>query len=278
MRIALMAVVLAALMVYGQQSKPQSATHTQSPAEAVQEPSSAAAPSVVVKNQNTSQRQEEKHPAEPLSYLHELLLPQNLPALALVAVGIAGIWVAVCTLKDIQKQTENAGLAARAAQASANALVNAERPWIVVTPTPSSDGWSCTFDARNFGRTPAEIISSDAKFAIVDDGEDVPILPKEGKFHLAHRILMLPEAVDPIEKKRSPHNVYVLHRNAVLQGQTEERRKMIAVGQKRLMVYGIVVYEDVLTKGGHYTRFCYCCSPSGGDVIPAGSDGANEHT
>ena len=42
-------------------------------------------------------------------------------------------WIALRILNDIKKQTENAGIAARAAEASANAIIRSERPWLLIS-------------------------------------------------------------------------------------------------------------------------------------------------
>jgi hypothetical protein len=66
--------------------------------------------------------------------------PQNPPwwdvawsTWALVVVGAIAAWIAVRTLKDIRKQTRNTAIAAEAAARNAEAVVNAERAWIMTT-------------------------------------------------------------------------------------------------------------------------------------------------
>lgn len=100
MKIALVAIVLAAFVVHGEKPKPQSNAPTQSSTNAKQETSSPTSPSVVVVNQN-AKRESENHPDKSPHYLMRLFSPENVPNIALVIVGIAGIIVAICTLKDI---------------------------------------------------------------------------------------------------------------------------------------------------------------------------------
>ncbi len=51
----------------------------------------------------------------------------------LVVVGAIAAWIAVRTLRDIKKQTRNTAIAAEAAEKNAEAVVNAERAWIMTT-------------------------------------------------------------------------------------------------------------------------------------------------
>lgn len=52
--------------------------------------------------------------------------------LALVGVGVATAWIAIRTLKDIKKQTKNTEIAAKAALGNAEAVISAERSWVMV--------------------------------------------------------------------------------------------------------------------------------------------------
>jgi hypothetical protein len=80
----------------------------------------------------------------------------------LTLVGIVGIIVAICTLKIIERQTKATETAANAAKDSADALVGAERPWLIPSikkPFSLTDGkrridWLIT----NTGRTTARIV------------------------------------------------------------------------------------------------------------------------
>jgi hypothetical protein len=51
---------------------------------------------------------------------------------ALVGVGIVAAYLALRTLSDIQKQTKNTKIAADAALLNAQAVINAERAWVIV--------------------------------------------------------------------------------------------------------------------------------------------------
>jgi hypothetical protein len=82
----------------------------------------------------------------------------------LLAVGVAASLIAYFTLKDIKAQTVNATKAAEAAEKSANALISAERAWVMVGIAPHTisrtegseeTGISFEFHYKNEGRTPA---------------------------------------------------------------------------------------------------------------------------
>jgi hypothetical protein len=78
--------------------------------------------------------------------------------------GVAASLIAYFTLKDIKAQTVNATKAAEAAEKSANALISAERAWVMVGIAPHTisrtegseeTGISFEFHYKNEGRTPA---------------------------------------------------------------------------------------------------------------------------
>jgi len=56
--------------------------------------------------------------------------------------------------------------------------------------------------------------------------------------------------------------------------------KEIKEGHKRLIIYGIVRYRNVLNRSGHYTRFCYMFDPVEpfGALHLAGPEEYKEHT
>jgi hypothetical protein len=105
MRWIIPAIVGASLMVYGQELKPHSDTHRGPPATESQDSPSPSGRTVIVVNQQTPQRQQDDHSANPPSLFHEYLLPPNVLNLALVIVGIIGIVIAICTVRTIGKQT-----------------------------------------------------------------------------------------------------------------------------------------------------------------------------
>src|ERR1700693_5331427 len=104
MRWIVLAVIGGAMMVYGQEAKPHSNTDKRNSATESNDAANPTGQTVVVVNQQAAQGQQNDHPAKSPSYLHELLLPPNIPNLALVLVGIGGIVIAIRTLKAVGKQ------------------------------------------------------------------------------------------------------------------------------------------------------------------------------
>ena len=97
----------------------------------------------------------------------------------LMVAGVWGIVVALRTLKMVKRQADEmmkqaalmkeqtaiAEKAANAALLNAQAVINAERPWLLIYPSRSGTGHhsSFTFKAVNRGRSPAEVIISGFK-------------------------------------------------------------------------------------------------------------------
>jgi|SRR5579864_1597019 len=103
-----------------------------------------------------------------------------------VALTLSYVIISACTLASLRTQSRIAGIAANAAKNSADAaylnaqaVINAERPW--VSAFGIYQGGVFTFMAGNFGRTPAEVISYSTGTALVDRAENLPIPPQYGK-------------------------------------------------------------------------------------------------
>lgn len=290
MKWLLLAIVGATLVVNGQESKPHSNTHAQDTAAKSKDATSTAGQTVIVVNQQTPQGEQDNHPSKPPSYFHELLLPQNIPNLALVLVGIAGIITALLTLKVLSRQALSmrrqtthlrrsviearrgvraAKNSADAALLNAQAVINAERPWIIVEIRQPYMGKDYDFSGRNCGRTPAEIISISARTTSAADEFSLPPQPEYGTAILAHRKFIPP---------RGTFEVYHFSGD-MLVNQSPERDD-IRASRKRLIVYGNVRYLDVLAQREHETRFCYWFAPVEpfGSMLVGGPEGYNQHT
>jgi hypothetical protein len=132
-------------------------------------------------------------PASEPSYWHKIISPEVLPTWILMVVGTVGTIVAVVTLLSIrsqQKDTQKALLFSRksavAAGRSANALMSAERAWVVVemperirTLEGNDDTTTIvnlTLKYENAGRTMCWITEKKVHFAMIER------LPKEPMF------------------------------------------------------------------------------------------------
>lgn len=84
-------------------------------------------------------------------------------------------WAIVLTLIAIAEQTSQTRKAAEAALLNARAVINAERPWILISvKSPPGPMGGFTVHARNKGRTPAMIIESRMGCAAVKTISDLP--------------------------------------------------------------------------------------------------------
>ena len=167
----------------------------------------------------------------------------------LALVGIVGIIVAICTLKIIERQTTATGTAANAALRNAQAVINAERPWIVVNVQENSESKQVfTFRIVNKGRTPAKFISGTYDHIFADSMDT-----------LAE---MIPQT--PVYKGTPihPNNSLVIQ-----DGYFDVDPPIIPMGimsnpNQILFFYGQIVYDDVLGKtrpdpARHETRWCF---------------------
>jgi hypothetical protein len=190
--------------------------------------------------------------------------------IALVMVGAGGIWVAVCTLKKIERQTkagEDAAKAAkdgaRAALAQANHMITAERAWLVVEAamadfTPSvAVNMTFRWSIRNGGRTPAKIIGTQCVYQMVFQDE-LTSLPPDPVFPSsveAEGLLLVPGGSEFF-------SVYLVDSEGrIIPKLGEKDRDGIWYGIFYLRAYGHVKYFDTFGNERE-SRFCqYYVSP-----------------
>jgi hypothetical protein len=172
-------------------------------------------------------------------------------------IGVTGAWVGLCVLiaqtKKMQRQVDYAAYAATATKTAADAalknaqaVINAERPWIVVTV--EADVGTFNFRFQNRGRTPAAIISISWESIIVPDTLDLPIPPQYREDIWESRDLY---TRDDAPALIVPYDVRERHR-----GEWED----IENGKVRLFLYGRIVYSDhlsMIAAPPHETRWCY---------------------
>ena len=182
--------------------------------------------------------------------------------LVLAIVGYAGIMLAISLLRKIDRQTGYAEVAADAAAASAQAallnaqaVIHAERPWILITVEPSrSIENSFTIMATNRGRTPGTIIATADETLIAIDEKHLPVTPgykdqKPGP-PLAP-IILLPGEFTAL-KQFCRDDVKGLC-------DSEERFKRIETWEEKVFLYGKVIYRDLIAPSGdqvHETNWC----------------------
>ena len=183
--------------------------------------------------------------------------------LVLVILGYAGIMLAFSALKRIERHTAAAETAALAASQTAQAalihvrsLIDAERPWIMISVEPAL-GVENSFNvtATNRGRSPARITSTldEAVFAV-----DEAHLPATPVFKPAEKstpfvpMILLPEEYAAIKT--------IKRDDARELSRSEERFKKVEAWDERIFLCGKVLYDDLIAPAGKETHeTAWCC-------------------
>jgi hypothetical protein len=216
--------------------------------------------------------------------LHERILWAANLVLALVA--YAGIMLALSLLKKIERQTACAETAATAAATSAQAallnaqaIIQAERPWILISVEPSrSKENSFIVTATNRGRTPARIVATAERIGIAIGEARLPGTPEYGNEEPKPPrvpIILLPGESTAI-KPFGRDDVKGLC-------DSEERFKRIETWQEKVFLYGRIIYRDLIAPANsqvHETNWCcwYIHGRQNSGLIPAGLAEYNLHT
>jgi hypothetical protein len=284
MRFTWVIIAFAALIVDGEKPKPHSNTDKHAPANTAQQTDSATGRTVAVENEQAPDRRADNHSKEPPSYLHELLLPQNVPAVALVLVGVAGIITAIYTLKVLSRQAVSmrrqtthlrksvihSRKSAEAALLNAQAVVNSERPWMIIelTPIPGApkQGY-VSFHAWNRGRTPAEIMAYQGDFFYHGYSEEFASEPIFKPLETRYRVCI------------SPGNSIEIYGFSLTGSLPPDHWEWMQKERKYLYFYGNIVYRDLIAYSEHESRFCYWLSPVDGvGLIMGGERNWNKYT
>lgn len=211
----------------------------------------------------------------------------------LALLGYAGIMVAIQTLRKIERQGRYAEAAADAAAKSAEAaarnseaallhaqaIINAERPWVLITIVPSrsiENGF--TVIATNRGRGPAQVIAANDETKIAIDEAHLPpapeYKPQDSDVPFVSIILLPGEFM----------NLKSFCRDDVkpLCGSDEAFRR-IENWEERVFLYGKVTYRDLAAPADmppHETGWCcrYIHGRQKSGLVMAGSHEYNVHT
>jgi hypothetical protein len=198
--------------------------------------------------------------------------------LALIAVGQAILFFVQlrlmrASLADSKTAADAAKLAAEAAKQSAEVAVNSQRAWMLIEgdPNPGFDSWIFTFTAKNYGKSPAEVLFTDLSFGVLDIREDLPEEPPYTKAEVfGHR-----EWVPPQEDTE----VGSFYAYVVFTGELKSELGEIKDGRKKLWLYGVIRYRDTVSATIHETRFCYWRNIGAGlGLIMGGPAGYNQCT
>lgn len=198
----------------------------------------------------------------------------------LVAVGIATAvfiwWQAFETRRSVRAIRDSIPYqekTATAALLNAQAVVNAERPWILIEvywkegvsgPEPTLSGW--VFQAVNKGQTPADIVSLYFEREFVGKPDDLPLPPK-----YRSPIIVTGDNLMVRDEKWTLSSP--IHAESWIDNRG--KRDVVMDAKEFPVFYGQVIYRDTLREktdpaGEHHTRFCFAYNAFMKNIIPSG--------
>jgi len=204
----------------------------------------------------------------------------------LALVGYAGIMLALSTLKKIERQTKYGEAAATAAAESAQAalihaqaILHAERPWVLVTVTPSpsiENGF--TVIATNRGRSPARVIGIANETRMAVGEAQLPGIPEYSPVDPempAVSIILLPGEFTSI-RNFCRDDVRGLC-------ESEGKFRRIENWEERIFLYGKIDYKNLMAppdEPASETRWCcrYIHGRQKSGLVMAGTQEYNLHT
>ena len=206
--------------------------------------------------------------------------------IVLAVLGYAGIMMALSLLKKIERQTQVAEAAAEAARSSAHAallnaqaIIDSERPWILITVEPSihvENGFVVT--ATNRGRSPAQIVSTAEQVKIAADESKLPKKSEQdNREPVAPKIpiILLPgESTGLKPFSRADARGYC---------ESDEQFARIESWEEKIYLFGRVVYRDLIAPPEtqfHQTDWCcwYIHGRQKSGLVIAGPTEYNVHT
>jgi hypothetical protein len=206
--------------------------------------------------------------------------------IVLAVLGYVGIMLALRTLKNIERHAESNAAAVQVAQETASAalaqsqaLVDSERPWIVVSVEPFlTMENSFKVMATNRGRTPARIVSTVDQVEVAADETHLAETPEFESVEsgaLPNPIILLPgESVGIRPFRREDVR-------AVCENDAQFER--IELWQEKVFLFGRVTYMDMLSSPGkqvHETDWCcwYVHGEKESALLVAGPPEYNRHS
>jgi hypothetical protein len=207
--------------------------------------------------------------------------------LVLTILEYGGIIIAISILRKIERQTTAAELAAQAAAENASAallharsIINAERPWLLITVEPTLNlENSFTIVAANRGRSPARIVAIQEQIMIAIDETQLPRTPEYTKKEEASpayqpSVLLPGESTGLRQFSRDDVKTICV---------TDERLKRVEDWEERIYLYGKVAYRDLLApqdKQPHETDWCcwYIHGRQKSGMVIAGTPEYNTHS
>jgi hypothetical protein len=184
-------------------------------------------------------------PAPP-GYFSALIAPSNLPNLLLFFVGVVGIITAVCTLSKIERQIS-------VAERDTQAMVNAERPWLVARIEQKKTGIAgFSIKVENKGRSPAMIVSARIGAEAAEDIFHLPTPPHYGPVELVKDRIVVPG---------DPAWITWVNREHIKSFVGKQQFEEAMIERKRIIfLFGTILYRDLLDPAEtdpHETRWVY---------------------
>ncbi len=178
---------------------------------------------------------------------------------ALVIVGIWAARIAIGTLEQIREETKHSGELTKTALLHAQAVINTERPWMLVEyewqKTEGLEGIG--FYTINKGETPAEIVEAYFERDILPCIPDKLPIPPQYKSPI-----LIPKRGDNLMVKgeRWDLNAVPIHPESWIDNSM--KRDAVSNALEFVYSYGVIIYRDMLHEssdnaGLHYTRFCF---------------------
>jgi len=206
--------------------------------------------------------------------------------LVLVVLGYVAIMLALSILKKIERQTRYAETAAQATAESAQsallhaqAMMRAERPWILISVEPTrgvENGFTVT--AMNRGRGPARIVSTLDRITTAVDQNHLPETPQydDGPTNteLASVILLPGESTGIKTFSRDEVKGFC---------GSEEKLRRVEKWEELILLYGKITYQDLVPLGDvetHESSWCcwYIHGRQKSGMVMAGPAAYNAHT
>jgi len=144
----------------------------------------------------------------------------------------------------------------QAAKESSDALINTERPWVLIAAVGSEQKFrnnqmaqEAYFTIRNYGKSPAWIIEMGGTFETLKNLSELP--PNPVYEHIENEtnrgIVIVPRTVED-----DKYSLWLPHKNAFVNAEFQR-----VANTKELLwcVYGFVIYKDIFGKVRE-TRFC----------------------
>lgn len=207
-------------------------------------------------------------------------------SIVLAVLGYVGILLALRSLKNIERNSEGSLEAARAALAAAESSLNqtksiieAERPWILVSVEPHlTEENTFRVMLSNRGRRPGRIMSMSDQVHIVPNEEDLPKAP-------GHESVELQSQEEPLILLPGESLVIAnfARKDVAKICKTDEQLRRIAAWEDTIFLFGRVTYQDltqVSDRKPYETDWCcrYIHGETKSALLLGGPEGYNRHS